>query len=404
MSQRHPLLALAELPNGRVRRADLYDCLLPSVLACDAEPVAERQTLAPVSQAPRPGTQYRRLGDELSYTPETNLLDYTVRHMPRTYRDLFRGLKIDEHGLAVPVGYEYLSLFVMLLAFPSNPVVAAAADSRNYNGGETVAWVKPALPARWANIVLIGSGGGGGGGARVTTSGNQAAGGGGGGGGGYIGRQLVLLSSLSNGNVVVGSNPAGGVAQSTANTNGNAGGDGVNTTFAGLTAAKGLGGGGGTQGAGAQTGASGAGGAGDVAGKAGGTGRSGATVGDNGTAGATNPAGAGGAGGGGATADTAQANGGAGGNAFSSGAGGGSAGAAGGTAGGIGTSPSAGGGGGGGCDASNTAGGAGGNAGYTQMGGGGGGGGGRARTSATTTGNGAAGGLGGNGFASVISF
>ncbi len=355
------ITTLLDFPQGKVRKADLYDALLPSVLACDVEPVTTVRALATVSRAPLAMTAYRRLGNEFAYAPGMHLLGHILERMPKTYADVFCRLRMDENGLAIPLGHEHLALFVMLLVSPSNPFSPSTADVRSYMAaGATVSWTKPTtsntLPYRFTSITLVGCGGTGGGGGLSTTAGNQAAGGGGGGGGGLITR-TVYLSTLSTGNVVLGNAGAAGTGSGTTDVAGGNGANGGTATFAGLTAGGGSLGTGGGAGAGAQTGAGGAGGTGDVAGSSGGTGRSGATVGDSSSA-PTSYAGSGGGGGGGATAETAQANGGAGGNGFSSGAGGGAAGTAGGGTGGNPTRDGGAGGGGGGSDASATAGGA----------------------------------------------
>src|SRR5207244_3011566 len=115
-------------------------------------------------------------------------------------------------GLLVPIGYEELGLFFMLLAFNSGPVVfAPTPDFRFYAEAETTSWTKPALPIRFTMINLCGAGGTGAGGGKTTTSGNQAAGGGGGGGGGFIGR-IVVTNTLSTGNVVVPGDTNGGAS------------------------------------------------------------------------------------------------------------------------------------------------------------------------------------------------
>lgn len=407
----------ATMRPGKVAKTDLLDLMAPHVREVDPEWFDYQpslDSLPTLAQAPGNSTAlmpngYRLLPNHALMReglPEVHAL---IRELPAPYREVYRYLET-EYGLLVPVGMEDLAMF-MIAEYRAAPHAFGSADVMTYGQVATMAWTKPSTTGlRWAQILLIGAGGSAGGGARVTTASNDAAGGGGGGGGGCILR-LVTLASLSNGNVVIGQGLSAGGSQSTANTNGNGGNAGQDTTFAGLTAGGGGAGGGGTQGSGAQTGASGSGGSGDIAGTAGGTGRSGATVGDNGGDQTTGPAAAGGGGGGGATADTAQADAGRGGRGWhgtglKGTVGGGAAGTTASRPGGaaqLGTG--AGGGGGAGSNASNTAGGNGGSQPTNAvMGGGGGGGGGRARNAATTTGNGAQGGTPGDGYAAVISF
>ena len=220
-------------------------------------------------------------------------------------------------------------------------------------------WTKPSS----GSFAFIQAWGGGGSGGKSSAT----KGGGGGGGGGYVERFLPLSTLGATETVTIG---AGGVAQTTANTDGNVGG---NTTFGTLLTA--YGGGGGDGGSGANGGGGGGGGALGVG--AVGSGRDGG-LGGSPSINATNGIGKGGVG----VAGTVNTDGGGGGGSGGSG----SVGFSGGLA------VNGGGGGAGGSDvATNTA------VGGNSLNGGGGGGGGSGGTSAGTGGTSINGGNGGAG-------
>lgn len=399
---------LAELPNGKVKATDLLDLLAPHIREFDVETwcperPSESGLFVPTGLDAVPRSPYRRLTDGFLVPNDTPPVERLIRELPNPYLEPYRYLQ-REYGIDIPVGMEELGIF-MVLAFQADPAALQQSTIEHavYTENGTTSWVKPTgATLRFTSILLIGSGGGSGSGAKVLNSGNQAAGGGGGGGGGCITR-IVNLATLSTGNVVRGNASAGGVAQTSNDTNGNNGTDGLVSTFAGLSAGGGVKGTGGGQGAGAQTGAGGAGGSGDITGSAGGAGASGATAGTQGTDNTIGPAGAGGGGGGGATADTAQGTGGRGGRGWF---GAGQKGTVGGATGPASTGRGEGGGGGAGNSQSATNATAGGDCTNppNMAGGGGGGGGGRARNAIVATGDSGAGATSGKGFAAIITF
>lgn len=268
--------------------------------------------------------------------------------------------------------------------------VSAATNVQEFTANGT--WTKPS-GAKWIEVVCI-AGGGGGGSGRRSSGGGTASGGGGGGGGGRSVCTYEAADLPSTVSVTVGTGGGGGTGITAANTNGNAGAAGGNSTFG--TYLKAVGGGGGAPGNG--SGNSNGGTAGGGLFSSGGTGGTGtqATFGA-GAAGnyASAGGGSGGAGGSGASAGGA---GGAEATFYGSTITGGTAGSSGGGVGGNGNSDTAamlgsGGGGGGGNIGGN--GGAGGNGGSFGAGGGGGGG----TGSGTTSG---AGGAGSNGIVVVV--
>lgn len=288
---------------------------------------------------------------------------------------------------------------------------AASADIQEFTSTGSSTWTKPA-GAKFVYVLLFGGGGGGGSG-RKRSSGGLATAASGGAAGGAGGRtELWIPASLlgATETVTVGAGGTGAAAQTTDDTNGNAGSGQTDSTFGSLARARaGFSGNGGTTSSSVSGAVAGGGLAEMVTNTTYGSGGGGGTVttGSAGDRGGYRGGGGGGGGGFGAssTAIRGGGTGGLGGSLFDAstnataggGTGGNTTGTPNGSAGAAASSYFVGGsGGGGGASASNTAGGNGGTGGYPGGGGGGGG--------AGYTVNSGAGGNGGNGYVRVVTF
>lgn len=285
----------------------------------------------------------------------------------------------------------------------------SSADIQEFTSTGSSTWTKPA-GAKFVYVLMFGGGGGGGSGRKRSSGGlaTAAAGGAGGGAGGRT--ELWIPASLlgATETVTVGAGGTGGAAQTTDDTNGNAGSGQTDSTFGSLARARA-----GSSGAGGTTttisGAQGGGGLTETSSSASfydSNGASGSTTsGGNGSRGGYKAGGGGGGGGFTASSTTARVGGagGLGGALFDTTttltAGGGTAGSTSAPNGGPGAAASSyfvGGSGGGGGASSSTTAGNGGAGGYPGGGGGGGG--------VGYTVNSGAGGNGGNGYVRVVTF
>src|ERR1700733_7236032 len=80
---------------------------------------------------------FRRLDNRLLKRGEWPHLDRLVSMIPEKYRDVLGWLRIDDDTMAVPVGYDWITMFAMLFSFDSGPVVFETANVEIYTNPAT---------------------------------------------------------------------------------------------------------------------------------------------------------------------------------------------------------------------------------------------------------------------------